>query len=200
MKSNLLNAMEIIKGLELTADDFTIDVLEVLENLENYEVTNIPLFIYDEECEEQQNVIEIEKNNIENIIDFLVDCNEYEETSCNNTYNWSAPINRDFYYHIYESKINDTVYVTMAVHIYGDVRCNYTNEFLLQFDYIEEFYEVLGYSNKYYYVETSETGIHDISVDIFSDGTTVDYSWYDTSNFSTIEELKEQLEAEETEE
>ena len=200
MKSNLLNAMEIIKGLELTADDFTIDVLEVLENLKSYEVTNIPLFTDNEEYKENENVIEIEKNNVENIISFLEDCYEYEETSCNNTYNWSSPVNRDFYFHVYESKENDTVYVTMAVHILGDVRCNYTNEFLLQFDYIEEFYEVLSYSNKYYYIETSETGIHDVSVDIFSDGTTVNGEWYDTSNFSTIEELKEQLEAEETEE
>lgn len=200
MKSNLLNAMEIIKGLELTADDFTIDVLEVLENLKSYEVTNIPLFTDDEECEEIENVIEIEKNNVENIVSFLSDCYEYKETSCNNTYNWSAPINRDFYFHVYESKINDKIYITMAVHILGDVRCNYTNEFLLQFDYIEEFFEALSYSNKYYMIETSKTGINDVSVDIFNEGVTVNDDWYDTSDFSTIEELKEQLEAEETEE
>lgn len=200
MKSNLLNAMEIIKGLELTTDDFTINVLDVLEGLREYEVTDIPVFTDNEEYEEQQNVVEIEKNNVDNMISFLEDCFEYEETSCNNTYNWSAPINRDFYYHVYESKINDTIYITMAVHIYGDVRGNYTNEFLLQFNSIDEFFEVLSYSNKYYTVETSKAGIHDVSVDIFGEGTTVDYGWYDTSDINTIEELKERLEAEETEE
>ena len=200
MKSNLLNAMEIIKGLEPTTDDFTINVLEVLENLKDYEVTDIPLFTDDEECEENQNVVEIEQNNVENMIDFLEDCYEYEEVDCNNTYNWSAPIDHDFYYHIYKSKINDTIYIRMAVHIYGDVRGNYTDEFLLQFDYIEEFYEVLTYSNKYYYIETENTVEYDVSIDLFDEGVTVNDEWYDTSDISTIEELKEKLEAEESEE
>ena len=200
MKSNLLNAMEIIKGLELTTDDFTIDVMDILEGLRSYEVTEIPLFTDNEEYEEQQNVVKIEKNNVDNMISFLEDCYEYKETDCNNTYNWSSPINRDFYYHIYESDINDTIYIVMAIHKYGDVRCNYTNEFLLQFDYIEEFYEVLTYSNKHYYIETENTVEYDVSIDILSEGVTVNDEWYDTSDLNTIEELKEKLEAEESEE
>ena len=196
MKSNLLNAMEIIKGLELTTDDFTIDVMDILEGLRSYEVTEIPLFTDNEEYEEQQNVVKIEKNNVDNMISFLEDCYEYKETDCNNTYNWSAPINRDFYYHIYQSKIDDTIYITMAVHIYGDVRCNYTNEFLLQFDYIEEFYEVLGNSSKYYTVEVDYGVEYYVNVDLFDEGVTVNDDWFDASDFSTIEELQKQLEAE----
>ena len=196
MKSNLLNAMEIIKGLELTADDFTIDVMDILEGLRNYEVTEIPLFTDNEGYEEQQNVVEIEKNNVDNMIRFLEDCYEYEETECNNTYNWSAPINRDFYYHIYQSDINDTIYITMAVHVYGDIRCNYTNEFLLQFDYIEEFYEVLGNSSKYYTVEVDYGVEYYVDVDLLNEGVSVNGDWYDTSDFTTIEELQKQLEAE----
>ena len=196
MKSNLLNAMEIIKGLNLTADDFTIDVLDILEGLRNYEVTEIPLFTDNEEYEEQQNVIEIEKNNVGNIISFLEDCYEYEEIECNNTYNWSAPINRDFYYHIYQSKIDDTIYITMAVHIYGDVRCNYTNEFLLQFDSIGEFYEVIENSSKYYTVEVDYGIEYYVNVDLFNEGVTVNDDWFDTSDFTTIEELQKQLKAE----
>ena len=200
MKSNLLNAMEIIKGLNLTADDFTIDVLDILEGLRNYEVTEIPLFTDNEEYEEQQNVIEIEKNNVGNIISFLEDCYEYEEIECNNTYNWSAPINRDFYYHIYQSKIDDTIYITMAVHIYGDVRCNYTNEFLLQFDSIGEFYEVIENSSKYYTVEVDYGIEYYVNVDLFNEGVTVNDDWFDTSDFTTIEELQKQLKAEYNEE
>ena len=200
MKSNLSNAMEIIKGLEPTTDDFTIDILEVLENLKDYEVTEIPLYSDDEECEENQSLIDIEQNNVENMINFLEECYEYEETDCNNTYNWASPINHDFYYHIYESKMTDGIFITMAVHVYGDVRGNYTDEFLLQFDYIEEFYEVLTYSNKYYYIETENTVEYDVSIDLFDEGVTVNDEWYDTSDISTIEELKEKLEAEETEE
>lgn len=202
MKSNLLNAMEIIKGLEPTTDDFTINVLEVLENLKSYEVTEIPVFTDEEmeELEENQNAIEIEQNNVEKIIDFLSDCYGYEEIDCNNTYNWSAPINHDFYYHIYKSSENDTIYIVMAIHKYGDVRCNYTNEFLLQFDNIDEFFEVLSYSNKYYYIETENTVEYDVNVDIFSEGVTVNDEWYDTYDITTIKELKEKLEAEETEE
>ena len=172
-KSNLLNAMEIIKGLELTTDDFTIDVMDILEALKDYEVTEIPVFTDDE---------------------------EYEETECNNTYNWSAPINRDFYYHIYQSKIDDTIYITMAVHIYGDVRCNYTNEFLLKFDYIEEFYEVLGNSSKYYTIEVDYGVEYYVDVDLLNEGVRVNGDWYDTSDFTTIEELQKQLEAEYNEE
>ena len=200
MKSNLLNAMEIIKGLEPTTDDFTINVLDILENLKDYEVTEIPLYSDDEECEENQSLIDIEKNNVENMINFLEECYEYEEIDCNKTYNWAAHINHDFYYHIYESKMTDGIFITMAVHVYGDVRGNYTDEFLLQFDYIEEFYEVLTYSNKYYYIETENTVEYDVSIDLFDEGVTVNDCWYDTSDISTIEELKEKLEAEETEE
>ena len=199
-KSNLLNAMEIIKGLELTADDFTINVMDILEALKDYEVTEIPVFTDDEEYEEQQNVVEIEKNNVDNMISFLEDCYEYEETYCNNTYNWSAPINRDFYYHIYQSKIYDTIYITMAVHVYGDVRCNYTNEFLLQFDSIEEFYEVLGNNSKYYTIEVDYGVEYYVNVDLFNDGTMVNDEWFDTSDFTTIEELQKHLEAEYNEE
>ena len=202
MKSNLLNAMEIIKGINRGADDFTIDVLEILENLKDYEATDISVLTAEEleEGGENYNAIEIENNNVENIIDFLCDCYGYEEIDCNNTYNWSSPINHDFYYHIYKSNFTDGMFITMAVHKYGDVRCNYTNEFLLQFDYIEEFYDILSYSNKYYYIETENTVEYDIQVDIFNEGVTVNGEWYDTSDFTTIEELKEQLEAEETEE
>ena len=200
MKSNLLNAMEIIRGINREVDDFTINVLDILENLKDYEVTDIPLFTADEDFEENQNVVEIEKNNVENMIDFLTDCYGYEETDCNNTYNWSAPISHDFYYHIYESREFDGIYITMAVHKSGDVRCNYTDEFLLRFDYIEEFLEVLSYSNKYYYIETEKTVEYDISVDILSEGVVVNDCWYDTSDVSTIEELKKKLEEEEEEE
>ena len=200
MKSNLLNAMEIIKGLEPTTDDFTINVLDILENLKDYEVTEIPLYSDDEECEENQSLIDIEKNNVENMINFLEECYEYKEVDCNNTYNWSAPINHDFYYHIYESEMTDGIFITMAIHVYGDVRGNYTDEFLLQFDYIEEFLEILTYSNKYYYIETKNTVEYDVSIDLFDKGVTVNDEWYDTSDISTIEELKEKLEAEESEE
>ena len=202
MNSNLLNAMEIIRGINRGSDDFTIDILEVLENLESYEATEIPVFTDEEmeENEENQNLIDIEKNNVENMIDFLEEYYEYKEVGCNNTYNWSSPVNHDFYYHIYESDINDTIYIVMAIHKYGDVRCNYTNEFLLQFDYIEEFYEVLTYSNKHYYIETENTVEYDVSIDILSEGVTVNDEWYDTSDLNTIEELKEKLEAEESEE
>lgn len=193
MKSNLLNAMEIIKGLELTTDDFTINVLDVLEGLREYEVTDIPVFTDNEEYEEQQNVVEIEKNNVDNMISFLEDCYEYEETSCNNTYNWSAPINHDFYYHVYESKIDDKIYITMAVHILGDVRCNYTNEFLLQFDSIEEFYEILGNNSKYYTIEVDYGVEYYINVDLFNDGVMLNDDWFDTSDFTTIGELQKYL-------
>lgn len=58
---------------------------------------------------------------------------------CGNTYNWGANISNDINYHIAE--IDGFYYMLCMVHRYGDVRGNYTDEFILQFCNDYEFWE-----------------------------------------------------------
>lgn len=50
-----------------------------------------------------------------------------------NTYNWCSPLSNNL--EIRCGKIDDEDYVLIAVHLYGDIRCNYTDYFALKMDF-----------------------------------------------------------------
>ena len=83
-----------------------IDILPILKNLKEYEDLEIDSKLTDE---------------------LYVD---YEKAE--NTYNWGSPLSNDL--EIRWGKINDEDYVLFAVHLYGDVRCNYTDYVALKMD------------------------------------------------------------------
>lgn len=58
------------------------------------------------------------------------------------TYNFSSRLNHDLMYTVVECE-DDTVYVRMKAHRYGDVRINFTNEFYLKFDDMEDLRDTL---------------------------------------------------------
>lgn len=65
---------------------------------------------------------------------------ELLEADCvdeNNTYNWGANISNDIDYRIIKDEIDGYYYVAM-VHLFGDVRGNYSDYFVLHFDYESE--------------------------------------------------------------
>ena len=143
---------------------YTIDIIDVLNHLEDYEIPEIVDywdFEEDEDGEEEEVLHEISAEEYLELLDsqgFLVE----EETS-NNTYNWSAPISNNFYYHVYKNLRDDNLIIEIAVHRYGDVRGNYTDEFYIIVDSIDEFYDILTECNifntvevdgKKYYVDT----------------------------------------------
>lgn len=108
-------------------------------------------WIYDDEGKIKDSVI------CGDVIPFLKELKEYElelndeefeeladeiraSDDGNNSYNWGANINHDINYNY--KKIGDKYYYLMSVHRFGDVRCNYSDEFIVVFDYENEMYEL----------------------------------------------------------
>lgn len=87
-----------------------------------------------------------------NVLDLLYELKDYEiettEKSIDwivenanerwNTYNWCANIDHNI--DVAEMKIDGYTYMAIMVHRYGDVRANYTDRFLVRFDYAEEIF------------------------------------------------------------
>ena len=147
---------------------YTIDIIDMLNHLEDYEIPEIVDywdFEEDEDGEEEEVLHEISAEEYLELLDdegFLV-----EETS-NNTYNWSAPISDNFYYHIYKNLKDDNLIIEIAVHRYGDVRGNYTDEFYIIVDSIDEFHEILTECDIYNTVEIDGKKYY-VDVRIFDD-------------------------------
>lgn len=135
-----------LKAIE--TDDFTINIIDVLEALKPYEIT--------ESIEELT-----ERGYIYDDCDYKGD----------NSYNWLSPINHHFNFNIYnnDNTACDVCYVEFSVHRYGDVRGNYTESVVLQFNNDYEFLEILSECNKYNTIEIDGTN-YNIGVNIFSDG------------------------------
>lgn len=131
----------------LETDDFTINIIDVLEALEPYEIT--------ESIEELT-----EGGYIYNDCDYRGD----------NSYNWMSPVNHDFNFNVYENEntARDVCYVEFKVHRFGDVRGNYTDSVVLEFMDDYEFYEALSECNKYNTIEIDGIN-YNIDVNILSD-------------------------------
>lgn len=110
---------------------FTADTVKLFSNLKTDEL-EIPKYYYDNSSDDDWS------NGID---DYLFDM--YGTTSDdgegNNTYNWSAPLTHHVEYTTYNT--DDAFLVKASIHRSGDVRGNYTTEFLLSFDSADDFYE-----------------------------------------------------------
>ena len=148
---------------------YTIDIIDVLNHLEDYEIPEIVDywdFEEDEDGEEEEVLHEISAEEYLELLDsqgMLV-----EEGTSNNTYNWSAPISNDFYYHIYKNLRDDNLIIKIAIHRYGDARCNYTDEFCIIVDSEEEFFDILCESDTFNTVEINEKKYY-IDIRLFND-------------------------------
>ena len=132
----------------LETDDFTINIIDVLKTLELYEIAESIEELTESGC-------------------IYLDC-DYKG---DNSYNWASSINHNFDFKIYNNNntASDVCYVEFAVHRFGDVRGNYTDNVVLEFMNDYEFYETLSECNKYSIVEIDGVN-YSIDVNIFSDG------------------------------
>ena len=138
----------------LTSDygKYTIDTIDILNNLEDYEIPKIIDYWTFEE-EDGEDIEVLEEITCEEYLDILDDNGFLVEKNSNNTYNWSAPVSDNFYYHIYKNLRDDNLIIKIAIHRYGDIRCNYTDEFCIVVDSEEEFFDILCESDKFNTVE-----------------------------------------------
>ena len=151
------------------ADDLEIDTINILEDMEEYELDWYD-FTY---CSEDEDGNEIEVDifegceTAEQILDALEEYGYIEDTyfADDNSYNWSAPVSNDFVFRVYRDFVSGGVFVDFMVHRFGDIRGNYTDSVIYHFDSIGEFYELLLNCNKYVQI-----GNYGVVVDIFNDG------------------------------
>lgn len=142
---------------------YIIDTIDILNNLEEYEAPEIIDYWTIEEDEEGEEEEILNEITFEEYLEILETEGCLVEKNSDNTYNWSAPISNDFYYHIYKNLRDDSLIIEIAVHRYGDVRGNYTEEFCIIVDSEEEFFDILCESDifntieidgKKYYIDT----------------------------------------------
>lgn len=120
-----------------------------------------------------------------------------------NSYNWDSNINNDIEFKLYE--INDEIYVKLNVHMYGDIRNNYTDDIILKFENEKEFFEKLTEATGLYLTIQIDNGEIFLNCDIFDEIVNVEFEDncdnYTSSNSSEIgftlwntkEEIKEKL-------
>lgn len=153
------NILEIVDRVcsdldKLENKGFYVDNRQLLRHLKDYEI-NIP-----------KNFFDIYKDEFGNgVLQYMesVSNESIDNFSGGNTYNYSGKIYYDLDYRICETK-DEHYLVAIQTHTGGDVRANYTDFFLLQFDYDTEFYEIIDdfcrnscyfefeYMNKEFYV------------------------------------------------
>lgn len=109
---------------------FCLDTKKLLSYLEDYEV-EIPKYLVDNEDEPVDTYLS-------DYLGINPDDGEFD-----NSYNWGSRLTHDLEIATYTSKKDDTFYVKISVHREGDVRGNYTTDFLLRFDDNENFYETM---------------------------------------------------------
>ena len=179
--------------LKKELDEFEIDVINVLENLLSYEITELDYEYYDEV---KDDYILKEFDNAFDYLDYLDEVSEidYHNSKSDNTCNWNSPISNDINFNVYE-KMDGYYIVECRIHRYGDVRTNYTDTFLLEFTHDSGFLEVLLESNLYKYIEID--GItYDIVIDILSDTieiNSLDGSYIGSVSACDMDELKSEI-------
>ena len=83
--------------------------------------------------------------------DKIIDLHDHDDNfkylRVDNSYNWGGNVDHEFQYHHYQYKDSD--FIIFAVHRYGDVRGNYTQDAVLKMT-LDEFYEVMAESLNVY--------------------------------------------------
>ena len=138
--------------LNKACPQFYIDTIDVIKELESYEINPCVLL--------RENGIKVEKDFLNadirdintELVQILVENDILTEEASDNSYNWSSPLYNDISMHTYKDR-NNNYYDLVCVHRYGDVRGNYTDAVLYKFEYDTQFLETLAECSKTEYVE-----------------------------------------------
>ena len=120
---------------------FYVRVTDVLKKLKPYELTDFEIITDNDETDEAES--------IDDYLDYLDALFGLKEVAVGNSYNWNAPIDHHFNYHIYHDQLNDRYLVEFSVHKYGDVRANYTDSVLYSFEHIDDFFATIAQAGYY---------------------------------------------------
>ena len=187
MTRNAINELMQLRGSQVeifgqpvtlpnTADDLEIDTINILKDMEEYELDWYDFRYYTDD--EDGNEIEVDIfegcETAEEILDALEEYGYIEDTyfAADNSYNWSAPVSNDFDFKLYRDSVSGGIFVDFSVHRFGDVRGNYTDSVIYHFDSIVEFDELLLNCTKYVQIGNYEVivGIFNYGFEVYDEG------------------------------
>ncbi len=200
---DIKNVMSRLNELqEKSSNELTIDINEVLENLSSYECDQ---YIYDwgycdcdydENCEDCGGDGEYEEKML---VSEWVERMEFDgmlnEVKHDNTYNYNSPISNHVDFRILQKNHDSEVIVELKVHMFGDVRANYTENIYLEFANEYEFFEAFQTSKAVTFEHNEK--IYNVDFDVFSDSKEVydeNYNHLLTSYEYDLNNIKKQIE------
>lgn len=142
-------------------NELTVDIMDILNVLEPYEVVNGIIWDKEEEADYEYY--------IDDYLEIGIEKGWIEEITADNTYNWNAPLINHIDFRTYHDTKEDEYIVTFRVHCgHGDVRTGYSEWMYLKFDYEEEFLELFLECSKSVEVELNDE-IYYVEVNALSD-------------------------------
>lgn len=136
-RTQIENVKKQLEGInDVKENTLRIDIMNVLDALDPYEVTNATIWDKEEKIDYEYY--------INDYLEIGLDEGWIKESIANNTYNWNAPLTNDINFETYYDKPEDEYIVRFRIHCgYGDIRTGYSEWMYLKFNYEEEFLEVL---------------------------------------------------------
>ena len=144
---------------DVKENELTISIFDVLDSLEQFEITKKEMYDSEEE--------EYFEYDIEEYFEKGLDEGWLVENCADNTYNWNSPISHHINFEIYHNDEGSYI-VRFRVHRYGDVRCNYSDWVYLECNSDYDFLEALMECGKWIEVEM-DGKTYCISIEVTSD-------------------------------
>jgi hypothetical protein len=103
---------------------------------------------FEDESEAEERMYELQEENaaaasVDEFIEYMEELGYLEEERGDNSYNWAGNVSNHFNIQPYKNIETGEYLVEFKVHLYGDVRGNYTDSVLLKFDNDYAFHEML---------------------------------------------------------
>ena len=120
---------------DVEENELTISIFDVLDSLEQFEITKKEMYDSDEE--------EYFEYDMEEYFEKGLDEGWLVEKCADNTYNWNSPISHHINFEVYHNLEEGNYIVRFRVHRYGDVRYNYSDWVYLECNSDYDFLEAL---------------------------------------------------------
>ena len=145
---------------DVEENELTISIFDVLDSLEQFEITKKEMYDSEEE--------EYFEYDIEEYFEKGLDEGWLVEKCSDNSYNWNSPISHHINFEIYHNNEEGNYLIRFRVHRYGDVRYNYSDWVYLECNSDYDFLEALMECGKWIEVEMDGKQ-YCISIEVLSD-------------------------------
>lgn len=161
-RTTIKDMKKLLEGTyNIKENELTVDIMDILNTLEPYEVVNGVIWDKEEESDYEYY--------IDDYLEIGIEKGWIEEVTADNTYNWNAPLSNHIDFITYYDNHEDEYIVTFRIHCgRGDARVGYSEWMYLKFNYEEEFLELFLECSKSVEVELNDE-IYYVEVNALSD-------------------------------